>query len=194
LRVAREKSKEEYVGPDTSSLTAFLANLLSLSEPSSADNNEQTADSSESEGDTSGCSSESKLERGSDKSEQGKYDLVASGGVEKCDKEDLPSTSGGDDLGEWQLISDQDLINSRYFESPTVQVMQEAAEQLQPQSQLTSRPLKLPEMSNGSELLSENLRSAIYAHLPTLAKGRQWVLLYRYDAQEGNLLQLKYGR
>jgi hypothetical protein len=105
---------------------------------------------------------------------------VESGGLEKGDKEDLPSTSGGDDLDEWQLISEKDLVNSRYFECPKVQVMEQKEElpQIQSQPQPQPKPLKLPAMSEDSSLLSEDLRNAIYPYLPTLAKGRQWVLLY----------------
>ena len=47
------------------------------------------------------------------------------------------------------------------------------------------RPLKvqdefnLPNISEPSLLLSENLRAAVYFSLPALAQGRNWVLLYR---------------
>lgn len=166
----KENSEEEYVGPDTSSLTAFLTSLLSLSEPSATYKDEKAADGSDSEEDTSASSSQCKSEQ---EFEQGKLFVPEPGGVEKGDQEDLASTSGGDDLdADWQIVSEKDLINSRYFDCPKVQVMQQQDEPAQP------KPLKLPEMSEVSSLLPADLRRVIYPSLPTLAKGRQWVLLY----------------
>lgn len=175
----------EYVGPDTSSLSAFLLSLLSFSEPSTPFNDE-TADGSDSEEKTSTSSSQSKGElQGSHEFDPvGTSFIVEPRKLEKGD-EYFPSTSGGDDLdSDWQVISDKDLVMNakeivtypRYFDPPTVQAMQQVAVRPQPQPQ--PKPLKLPEMSEVSSLLSVDLRNAIYPFLPTLAKGRQWVLLY----------------
>ena len=40
-------------------------------------------------------------------------------------------------------------------------------------------PLRLPEMSDDSALLTDPMRTIICGALPALAQGREWVLLYR---------------
>ncbi|CAM6093346.1 unnamed protein product [Calypogeia fissa] len=169
-RVVKDISEEEYVGPDTSSLTAFLASLLSLSEPTTTNNHDKAADGSDSEEDTSASSS---LHKSEQEFQQGKLFVAEPIGVDKLVQEDFPSTSGGDDLdADWQIVSEKDLINSRYFDCPKVQVMQQQDDPPQ------APPVKLPDMSDVSALLPTDLRRVIYSSLPTLAKGRQWVLLY----------------
>lgn len=181
----KEKPKDEYVGPDTSSLTAFLVSLLSLSEPSAPYDDEKAADGSDSEEGASAASSQSILEEVGQEFEQEASFIVEPGlALAKCEKEYLPSTSGGDELdSDWQLVSENDFVmNSRYFDPPPVQAMQQEVElpRLQLPPQPKPGPVKLPAMSEVSSLLPEDLRNAIYPSLPTLAKGRQWVLLYRY--------------
>ncbi|KAG6504796.1 hypothetical protein ZIOFF_037143 [Zingiber officinale] len=46
----------------------------------------------------------------------------------------------------------------------------------------------LPEMSEPSLLLSHNTRAALYFSLPTLVKGRNWLLLYSFDTALGDMV------
>ncbi|KAH7445601.1 hypothetical protein KP509_01G017400 [Ceratopteris richardii] len=43
---------------------------------------------------------------------------------------------------------------------------------------VNNQTISLPGISEPSTILSESLRSLLFTHLPTLAKGREWVLLY----------------
>lgn len=60
-----------------------------------------------------------------------------------------------------------------------------------PRKQLsTITPDRLPRMSDTSSLLTDEIRCSIHPALPTLAKGRRWVLLYSTEKHGMSLLTL----
>ncbi|KAI5084725.1 hypothetical protein GOP47_0000894 [Adiantum capillus-veneris] len=54
-------------------------------------------------------------------------------------------------------------------------------------------PLKLPPMSEDSVLLSEDFRAFLYSALPTIAKDRQWIVLYS-TARHGISMRTLYQK
>lgn len=161
-----KESKEEYNGPDTSSLTAFLLSLLSCSEAGvrCADDGQSNDDYHEvREGPTEPSTSQPKprgrkvQSDGSSKEQEG--NASTRGRTSSNDPEE----------SEWQLVSEQDLGMEGVVESAPGQ-----------KQRALLAPEQLPVMSEDSVLLTEDFRSFVYSALPTLARGRQWVLLYRY--------------
>eukprot|EP00250_Pteridium_aquilinum_P010821 c19651_g1_i2 orf=481-1452(-) len=71
----------------------------------------------------------------------------------------LKKLEAEDNGKDWQIITASDFIDNK---------KQDIAKQETP----------LPSISEPSTILSESLRSLLYTHLPTLVRGREWVLLY----------------
>ncbi|BBN13055.1 protein MpOXR3 [Marchantia polymorpha subsp. ruderalis] len=173
-----KESKDDFRGPDTSSLTAFLLSLLSCTESSSKykndQSNEETTGSDEQESATSSQNRAVRSRREGDNKivttvDPQSGEELLEGVNEKDGKGDTPTPVGDDPDAEWQLVSETDVAVSKSA--------QDAAGQLSaPES--PSKHVILPDMSEESSLIPETLRTVVYSALPTLALGRQWVLLY----------------
>ncbi|KAL2651256.1 hypothetical protein R1flu_019384 [Riccia fluitans] len=98
------------------------------------------------------------------------------------DKGDIPAYVGDDPDADWQLVSKKDVAVSE----PAVDGVSQGL--TVPES--PAKPLVLPEMSDESVLIPEALRTVLYSALPTLALGRQWVLLYSTAKHGISLLTL----
>ncbi|KAL2634038.1 hypothetical protein R1flu_005517 [Riccia fluitans] len=101
------------------------------------------------------------------------------------DKGDIPAYVGDDPDADWQLVSKKDVAVSE----PAVDGVSQGL--TAPES--PAKPLVLPEMSDESVLIPEALRTMLYSALPTLALGRQWVLLYS-TAKHGISLRTLYRK
>ncbi|KAL2644244.1 hypothetical protein R1flu_011831 [Riccia fluitans] len=101
------------------------------------------------------------------------------------DKGDIPAYVGDDPDADWQLVSKKDVVVSE----PAVDGVSQGL--TAPES--PAKPLVLPEMSDESVLIPEALRTVLYSALPTLALGRQWVLLYS-TAKHGISLRTLYRK
>ncbi|KAH9575691.1 hypothetical protein CY35_01G123800 [Sphagnum magellanicum] len=88
------------------------------------------------------------------------------------------TTGDYEDETDWQLVDKHDLFHSR---------MQGGVSD---QAGVTLGSHDLPAMSDESSLLSETLCGFLHLALPTLAKGRQWVLLYSTQKHGMSLLTL----
>lgn len=169
----RKDSKEkdpDFEGPDTSSLSAFLLNLLSCTEAGvrgvdeivgSSRNRAQANLGTRAVASSSANQSSSLLEAPSNVNACGEVSLTGERG-------ERGRTHGDDEYeADWLLVDEHDKESLRPLPGQATQA-------------LNSQGHHLPAMSDESCLLSESLRSFLHPTLPTLAKGRQWVLLYRY--------------
>ena len=134
------EAEDEFQGPDTSSLAAFLLSLLSYT-PVTRDYDTASSSSEESDEDSDGHE---------------RHPEGAAGGFGEGWVED-----GTTVLGTTRMVKrDEPPV------SPTPLRI----------------PLRLPDMSDESALLTDPMRTIICAALPALAQGREWVLLYRSDS------------
>lgn len=161
--VGSEVSNE---GPDTSSFTAFLYSFLSTSEHGDDGeecDNDETTESERPEFENvlrdSGMR-KSLFSRGKQSIGKAVYYAARLGGYR---------SSGSERKGNSEIKVDdsKDSTVSGEAGRVTVKGKNEAV-----------KKVNLPEMSDQSLLLSENTRCAINGWLPTMVKGRKWVLLY----------------
>eukprot|EP00246_Nothoceros_aenigmaticus_P017572 TRINITY_DN86_c0_g2_i1.p1 TRINITY_DN86_c0_g2~~TRINITY_DN86_c0_g2_i1.p1 ORF type:complete len:368 (-),score=63.36 TRINITY_DN86_c0_g2_i1:750-1853(-) len=172
-----KESKEEFNGPDTSSLTAFLLSLLSCSEAGvrCADDIQSTDDYHEvAEAPAEASTSEGKPRVR--KPQSAVVENMEAGGSSNNRGRTLREDP---EEGEWQLVSEQDLE----MEATVGFVPGQKHRPFVP-------PEQLPGMSEASVLLTDDFRSFIYSALPTLAQGRTWVLLYSTRIHGMSLLTL----
>ncbi|CAL9096970.1 unnamed protein product [Musa acuminata var. zebrina] len=155
-----QDDSEDPDGPDTSSFTAFLISLLSSSNPS----NHPTEELNEHHAEAGEWTSNSAPNENS-----GRISLLARGkrtfgkAIHKAAK-----ISGFRQNSEPKI--DHNIINEPELtgcDSRSVTVTKDSATHFD-----------LPNMSEPSLLLSENMRAALYFSLPALVKGRNWLLLY----------------
>jgi len=166
----------DFEGPDTSSLSAFLWNLLSCSE-SDIRGAEEAVSCSADHVEVKGGSFHVPASSASNPAGQVQGLLK----VESCGAENVAEdmklggrpTGDSEDEADWQLVDKHDLFHSRMIGSVSEQAMVSMGHD------------DLPATSDKSSLMSESLRGFLHSALPTLVKGRQWVLLYRY-AHLGN--------
>ncbi len=160
----------DFEGPDTSSLSAFLWNLLSCSE-ADIRGAEETASSSADHVQVIDGSVNVSARSASNQAGQVQALLKAEACGEENVTEDVElvrTTGNNEDEADWQLVDKHDLFHSRTIASVSEQAM------------VSTGPHELPATSDESSLMSDSLRGFLHSALPTLAKGRQWVLLYRY--------------
>ncbi|GAB2226073.1 hypothetical protein Drorol1_Dr00021859 [Drosera rotundifolia] len=139
-------------GPDTSSFTAFLYSLLSPSgSPSGAADEENDGH----EGDKRGFFSRGKRSVAEVDDNAAETIEHGNGGLEK--KDGVDKENGNLKDGEIDEEGGPGMVEAKHEELLSVE---------------------LPEMSEPSRLLLEDSRSSLYVSLPSLAKGRKWVLLY----------------
>ncbi|KAB1210254.1 Oxidation resistance protein 1 [Morella rubra] len=161
--ISEEGSADVVDGPDTSSFTAFLYSLLSSSE--SGDNsksdgqNKDIVESGNLESDTAmkeSAGKKSLLSRGRQSIGRVIYKAARIGGYRNQDhKGDSDIKADGDDAG---------------FAGVEMRHMQNEKESVD--------LVKVPDISEPSLLLSDKTRNILYASLPALVQGRQWLLLY----------------
>ncbi|KAL3691151.1 hypothetical protein R1sor_004802 [Riccia sorocarpa] len=194
-----KEPNEDFEGPDTSSLTAFVLSLLSCTESKSKEKADKRKEDEKVNDDGEGAtSSQNRVVRSRRESDNKKTGTIVDNtqageelleGVvlkeEKEGKGDAPGHVGDDPDTEWQLVSETDLAASK----PALDGLPQ--ELSVPDS--PSKPLVLPEMSDESILMPETLRTVVYSALPTLALGRQWVLLYS-TAKHGISLRTLYRK
>ncbi|KAG6657560.1 uncharacterized protein LOC122307237 isoform X2 [Carya illinoinensis] len=161
--ISAEGSGDVVDGPDTSSFTAFLYSLLSSSEPGdnlkSDEQNNDKGESGDRQSDTLTKESGGKKSlflRGKHSLSKAIYKAARIGGYRNQDRKgDSDMVFDGNDAG----ISG---VEMRHVENEKESV----------------GLVKVPDVSEPSLLLSEKSRSALYASLPALVQGRQWLLLY----------------
>ncbi|KAG2711888.1 hypothetical protein I3760_04G098500 [Carya illinoinensis] len=161
--ISAEGSGDVVDGPDTSSFTAFLYSLLSSSEPGdnlkSDEQNNDKGESGDRQSDTLTKESGGKkslFSRGKHSLSKAIYKAARIGGYRNQDRKgDSDMVFDGNDAG----ISG---VEMRHVENEKESV----------------GLVKVPDVSEPSLLLSEKSRSALYASLPALVQGRQWLLLY----------------
>jgi hypothetical protein len=161
----------DFQGPDTSSLSAFLRNLLSCSEAGIRCGDDVASSS----GDNMKAKGRpSHVHASSPSNQVVQVQGLAKGSTlgEENVREDMKmvgrTTGDYEDETDWQLVDKHDLFHSRMPGG----VLDQAG--------VTLGSHDLPAMSDESSLMSETLCGFLHSALPTLAKGRQWVLLYRY--------------
>ncbi|KAF5458150.1 hypothetical protein F2P56_022206 [Juglans regia] len=161
--VSAEGSGDVVDGPDTSSFPAFLYSLLSSSEPGdnlkSDEQNNDKVESGDQQSDTLTKESGGKkslFSRGKHSLGKAIYRAARIGGYRNQDRKGDPDMIfDGNDAG----VSG---VEMRHMENEKESV----------------GLVKVPDVSEPSLLLSEKSRSALYASLPALVQGRQWLLLY----------------
>ncbi|KAL9276005.1 Oxidation resistance protein 1-like protein [Drosera capensis] len=139
-------------GPDTSSFTAFLYSLLS---PSGSPSGSGAEENDGHEGDRRGFFSRGKRSLGEVDDNASETIEHGNGGLEK--KDDVDKENDNEKDGEVDEEGGPGIVEAKHEELLSVE---------------------LPEMSEPSRLLLEDSRSSLYVSLPSLAKGRKWVLLY----------------
>ncbi|KAJ7559913.1 hypothetical protein O6H91_04G106600 [Diphasiastrum complanatum] len=175
--VSENDSRDEFRGPDTTSLSAFLYSFFSSSEAEGHGADDQLFRQRLDEDSRSRFSS-------------GQLRLAASASNQILQKETLDDivrkkgiSSGFEDEdleeADWHLVSKHEVGNQLRTDS-----------QAQTQKPLNVCILKLPSMSETSSLLSEPLRQSLLSALPTLARGRQWTLIYSTQRHGISLLTL----
>ncbi|XP_074579857.1 uncharacterized protein LOC141836297 [Curcuma longa] len=155
-----EPKSEAPDGPDTSSFTAFLISLLSSSNPS----NHPTGDQNDHHAEAEEMAS-------------------TSAPIENSGRTSL-FTRGRRTLGK-AINKAAKISGLRQSSEPKVE-NRAAIEPELTRSNLTpvtvtkddTSHIDLPDMSEPSMLLSDNMRAALYFSLPTLTKGSNWLLLY----------------
>jgi len=170
----------DFEGPDTSSLSAFLWNLLSCSE-ADIRGAEETASSSADHVQVIDGSVNVSARSASNQAGQVQALLKAEACGEENVTEDMElvrTTGNNEDEADWQLVDKHDLFHSRTIGSVSEQAM------------VSTGPHELPATSDESSLMSDSLRGFLHSALPTLVKGRQWVLLYSTQKHGMSLLTL----
>ncbi|XP_057864614.1 uncharacterized protein LOC131072461 [Cryptomeria japonica] len=162
----------DFYGPDTSSLSAFLFSLLPSAGTGSNDNSSsQNVEYEVSSAPDSGNSVRQKnlIEESLRQDEISDYKLVfETHGTREDD-------SGVYEDNEWEVVTE---IGSKTRDTSDQDwVLQKAIP-------------SLPDLSDESLFLSDNLREFLNACLPTVVKGCQWVLLYSTQKHGMSLLTL----
>ncbi|KAG0582481.1 hypothetical protein M758_3G062800 [Ceratodon purpureus] len=159
-------------GPDTSSLSAFLMNLLSSEK---GEKEEKGTLGFGWGGSRPGVVASRSGDQTPDRS-RGRGEQCVSGEVHE---------EGNTQRGEfydvdWLLVDEHVKVSNPVSIPPKPQ-----------KKQLPSISSdRLPRMSDDSSLLSDDVRCCIHPALPTLAKGRRWVLLYSTEKHGMSLLTL----
>lgn len=163
-----ERSEEDLnvplSGPDTSSFSAFLVSLLSSEKDPDAERSESSSDfqtDGKQRKDVGSTSDPRSKER------QGRRSLVSYSkrSVRKVMKQVARIGGYGNQNSEVKANSN----------------MESDGHELKPVNSINdtvSKP-RLPEISEPSVLLSDDIRSNLYVSLPSLVRERKWILLYR---------------
>ncbi|XP_061344709.1 uncharacterized protein LOC133290610 isoform X2 [Gastrolobium bilobum] len=162
-----EEKNDLVDGPDTSSFTAFLFSLLSSSD--SGDNNDGQNDDI-----TAASASAAGDDPLSDSSM--KENLVVKKSLFSRSKQSLGrAIHQAVRMGGFRNQDRRDSYETKFDDGHGVEMRQ-----LQPVKEPVVVPLvdHLPEISEPSMLISDNIRSVVYASLPALIHGRKWILLY----------------
>ena len=154
-------------GPDTSSLSAFLMNLLS-------------SDKNDKQGGEGGIFGFGRSASRSAAVASHSGDQTPDHARQRGEQEEGNTQRGEFYDVDWLLV-DEHVKASNPVSIPS-----------RPQKrQLASISAdRLPRMSDSSSLLSDDIRCCIHPALPTLAKGRRWVLLYSTEKHGMSLLTL----
>jgi hypothetical protein len=150
-------------GPDTSSFRAFLISFLSSS---SSNNNDSMEIIDEQNADTS-YPTLTPVGKGS----KGRSGLISRGKHSIGKIISKAARIGGFKQGTVEPKIDRETVNHTEPVAPVSELGE--SKEVAPVS-------ALPTMSEPSVLLSELMQSVLYASLPVLAQGRNWVLLYRF--------------
>ncbi|KAK4791620.1 hypothetical protein SAY86_032033 [Trapa natans] len=150
-------------GPDTSSFTAFLYSLLSSSEPVDDLNDEDQTDTDD-RLDPEEVSSDPTMRGPGDKKS------LLSRGRQSLGRAFTKIV--GSRNQEWSN-SDEKIGQDSNEDTFSGVEMSSFMNSVEPEAMIT-----LPGISEPSLLLSEKLRSSLYASLPALVQGRKWFLLY----------------
>lgn len=176
--------------PDTSSLGAFLYNLLSCTQ--------KRAQGGDEKGLGGGDYAMAPVPVGS--FIENEHDVLQSPRIQKVtdeeeiDEEEAKNAKGDFYDSDWLLVDEH--VKAIIRPQPEQEHEQDHEPEAAPCSPapfrqpLRSPFLRLPSMSDTSSLLTEDIRSFLHPALPTLAKGRQWVLLYSTEKHGISLLTL----
>lgn len=148
-------------GPDTSSLSAFLLNLLSSDKSEKSNGEEKTLGFGFRPGSRSG---------------EQMPDHSGRRGEQQCEEECNTQRGEFYDV-DWLLVDEHVKVSSAVNIPGRKQLPSISAD-------------RLPRMSDASSLLTDDIRCCIHPALPTLAKGRRWVLLYSTEKHGMSLLTL----
>jgi len=166
-------SESEPYGPDTSSLSGFLLSFLPTANPGSSEYNAtQRVENEASSSSNLGASTGRKRQNGQSIRKDGLFE-------EKVEYE--PQGTRDEESGfngksnEWQLETKTDLKTSDTLDQCYV-----------PQKMIPS----IPDLSDESSFLSDDLCEFVHASLPTLVRGCQWILLYSTEKHGISLLTL----
>lgn len=174
-----ERSEEDLnvplSGPDTSSFSAFLVSLLSSEKNPDAERSGSLSDF-QTEGkqrkDLGSTSDPRSKER------QGRRSLMSYSkrSVRKVIKQVAKIGGYGNQNSELKANSNVETVGH----------------ELKPMNSINDAVLKpqLPEISEPSVLLSEDIRSNLYVSLPSLVRERKWILLYRSLKEESRALNI----
>ncbi|XP_020090772.1 oxidation resistance protein 1 [Ananas comosus] len=156
-----EVPEEHTDGPDTSSFTAFLISLLSSSDTKSHPM-ENSSDQHHMEKGYSASTS-------AVKDNSGRKSLLARGKQSVGRLFHKAAKIGGLRQNQESKVDNNNIVNHS----------EQVGNVLGPEAlKEPELEFNLPVMSEPSMLLSDNLRAALYASLPVLVQGRNWVLLY----------------
>jgi hypothetical protein len=157
-----EHNTDSLDGPDTSSFRAFLISFLS----SSSSNNDSMEIIPEQNGDM-GYPALTPMGKGS----KGRTGLISRGKHSIGKIINKAARIGGFKQTTAEPKIDREAVTHTEPDAPVLE-RQEPKE--------VASFSSLPTMSEPSVLLSELMQSILYASLPVLAQGRNWVLLYRF--------------
>lgn len=160
-------------GPDTSSFTAFLYSFLS---PGRSQNESEYTNWNDNEvvsGNKNDVSSPNVLQ----KENSGKKGLFSRGkqSIGKVLTQAARYGGGYRNHASGKVNTDSKADDGEETDS-------QKDEGVSVQNQSETFPLdKLPNMSEPSQLMTEDTRAALYVSLPALSQGKKWVLLYRWQ-------------
>lgn len=166
-------SESEPYRPDTSSLSDFLLSLLPAASPGSNEYNAtHRVENEASSSSNLGASTGRKRQNG----QSIKKDRLFEDKLE-CEPQGTRDEESGvyGDSNERQLETETHMKTSDTLDQCNV-----------PQNMM----LSLPELSDESSFLSENICEFVHASLPTLVRGCQWILLYSTEKHGISLLTL----
>lgn len=166
------RTSPDLPGPDTSSLSAFLLNLLSTDKSERTNGDEPRLGFGRLGFRTKGTASHS--------GDQTPENQSRHRGEPQSPDEDRNAQRGEFYDVDWLLV-DEHVKPSNPVPIPA----RSQKKQLQSIS-----PDRLPRMSDSSSLLTDEIRCCIHPALPTLTKGRRWVLLYSTEKHGMSLLTL----
>ncbi|GAB4848689.1 hypothetical protein Ancab_003414 [Ancistrocladus abbreviatus] len=167
--ISEEGSVVSVDGPDTSSFTAFLYSLLSSSDSKDDSNMEEKERHKAVETEVSPPELEN-VERESG----GKRSLFSRGKQSLGKAVSYAARFGG---YRNQALDKKSKSDIKIDNENDHKVGGQELRSMECKEEAMSL-VDLPEMSDRSQLLSENTRTALYLSLPSLAKGRKWILLY----------------